>query len=65
MTEIKYQSTILSVAIHRPADSPIFGDFVTKIRVEDEGGGPFIALSLSEYRGGRKAKSGSTQKNWK
>ena len=51
MTEIKYQSTILSVAIHRPANSPIYGDFVTKIRVDDEGGGPFIALSQSEYRG--------------
>ena len=51
MTEIKYQSTTLSVAIHRPADSPICGDFVTNIRVDDEGGGPFIALSQSEYRG--------------
>lgn len=51
MTEIKYQSTILSVAIHRPADSPICGVFVTKIRVDDEGGGPFIALSQSEHRG--------------
>ena len=51
MTEIKYQSTILSVAIHRPADSPIYGECVTTVRVEDEAGGAFIAIRQNERQG--------------
>ena len=51
MTKIKYQSTILSVAIHRPCDNPIYGECVTTVRVEDEAGGAFIAIRQNERPG--------------
>ena len=40
----KYIVTPLSVAIHKKGESPIFGDGVTVINIEDESGGPFIQI---------------------
>ena len=38
------QTTINSIAIHRAGDSPIFGESTTIVRLDDEGGGPFIVI---------------------
>ena len=42
MTSVK--TTINSIAIHRAGDSPIFGESATIVRLDDEGGGPFIVI---------------------
>jgi len=41
---IALQTTINAIAIHRTGDSPIFGDSTTIVRLDDEGGGPFIVI---------------------
>lgn len=38
------QTTINAIAIHRTGDSPIFGESTTIVRLDDEGGGPFIVI---------------------
>lgn len=38
------QTTINAIAIHRVGDSPIFGESITIVRLDDEGGGPFIVI---------------------
>lgn len=38
------QTTINAIAIHRAGDSPIFGESTTIVRLDDEGGGPFIVI---------------------
>lgn len=38
------QTTINSIAIHRAGDSPIFGESTTIVRLDDEGGGPFVVI---------------------
>lgn len=42
MTAVK--TTINSIAIHRAGDSPIFGESTTIVRLDDDGGGPFIVI---------------------
>lgn len=44
----KYQTTILKVAVHREEEHPIFGEGVTYVKVEDEGGGPFIVIEQDD-----------------
>lgn len=39
-----FQATINAIAIHRAGDSPIFGESTTIVRLDDEGGGPFIVI---------------------
>lgn len=39
-----FQTTINAIAIHRTGDSPIFGESTTIVRLDDEGGGPFIVI---------------------
>jgi hypothetical protein len=41
VTPIKY-------AVHREKESPIFGETVTHVSVQDEGGGPFILLESNQ-----------------
>ena len=43
----KYVSTIMSVYVHNKAINPIYGEFNVVVRVEDEGGGPFLVLEQS------------------
>ena len=43
----KYISTIMSVSVHNKAVNPIYGEFNVVVRVEDEGGGPFLVLEQS------------------
>lgn len=38
------QTTITAIAVHMPDESPIFGERTTTIRLDDEGGGPFIVI---------------------
>jgi len=43
---VKYLvTTPIEVSIHRVGENPIFGHSVTKIRIQDEAGGPFIVLT--------------------
>jgi hypothetical protein len=36
--------TVTEIAVHREKDSPIFGEIVTHVKLDDEGGGVFIRL---------------------
>ena len=38
------QTTITAIVVHRTGDSPIFGESTTTVRLDDEGGGPFIVI---------------------
>lgn len=39
-----FQTTVTAIAIHRTGDSPILGDSTTIVRLDDEGGGPFVVI---------------------
>ena len=43
-----FQTTITAIAIHRNGDSPIFGESTTIVRLDDEGGGPFIVIEQAD-----------------
>lgn len=43
--------TITEIAVHSENDSPIFGEFNTKIKLEDEGGGMFVKISQDSDHG--------------
>ena len=36
--------TITEIAVHKEDESPIFGNIVTHVKLDDEGGGPFVKL---------------------
>lgn len=38
------QLTITEISVHSEKDHPIFGDLVTHVKLDDEGGGLFIKL---------------------
>lgn len=40
----KYAQTTTTISIHRVGDSPVFGESVTTVSLDDDGGGPFIVL---------------------
>ena len=40
-----YKKTTISVSIHHQTDSPLYGESVTIVSLNDEGAGPFIVLS--------------------
>ena len=42
---MKYKSTIIKISIHPENLNPVYGEGVTHLCIEDEGGGPFLALS--------------------
>lgn len=42
------KTTILSVSVHRDGSNAIFGEGVTHVSIEDEGGGGFIRLCQSD-----------------
>lgn len=37
--------TITEIAVHKEDQSPIFGNFVTHVKLDDEGGGTFIKIT--------------------
>lgn len=43
-----FQTTITAIAIHRVGDSPIFGESTTIVRLDDEGGGPFVVIEQAD-----------------
>lgn len=43
-----FQATITAIAVHRPEESPIFGESATTIRLDDDGGGPFIVIEQAD-----------------
>ena len=44
MEEVKYKITTMSVSICLPNHNPVYGDSVTTISIEDDGGGGYIKL---------------------
>jgi hypothetical protein len=36
--------TVTEIAVHKENESPIFGDIVTHVKLDDEGAGPFIKI---------------------
>jgi len=45
---IEYKITPIAVSVHRKSESPIFGEGVTNIRIDDEGGGMFLVISQED-----------------
>jgi hypothetical protein len=43
--------TTLEVSIHSESESPVFGELVTRVRIEDEGGGEFITITQNRDDG--------------
>lgn len=37
--------TVTEIAVHKEGESPIFGEIVTHVKLDDEGGGPFIKIT--------------------
>ena len=37
--------TVTEIAVHKEDESPIFGDIVTHVKLDDEGGGTFIKIT--------------------
>lgn len=42
---MKYKSTIIKISIHLENVNPRNGEGVTHVHIQDEGAGPFLALS--------------------
>ena len=42
---MKYKATIIRIAIHPENLNPVYGKGVTHVHIQDEGAGPFLALS--------------------
>ena len=42
---MKYKTTITRISIHPENVNPVYGEGVTHVCIEDEGAGPFLALS--------------------
>lgn len=36
--------TITEISVHRETESPVFGEIVTRVKLDDEGGGTFVKL---------------------
>ncbi len=41
----KYKTTVVAIAVHAENENPAYGEGVTVVRLEDEGGGPFLSLT--------------------
>jgi hypothetical protein len=39
--------TVTEIAVHKEGESPIFGDIVTHVKLDDEGAGTFIKIMQS------------------
>jgi hypothetical protein len=37
--------TVTEIAVHKEGESPIFGDIVTHVKLDDEGAGAFIKIT--------------------
>lgn len=41
---MKRVKTVIAMSVHSEGESAVFGEGATHVRVEDDGGGPFIVL---------------------
>ena len=41
--------TVTEIAVHKEDESPIFGDIVTHVKLDDEGGGTFIKITQHNH----------------
>lgn len=39
--------TVTEIAVHKEGESPIFGDLVTHVKLDDDGGGTFVRILQS------------------
>lgn len=39
--------TITEIAVHKEDESPIFGDLTTHVKLDDDGGGPYVRIMQS------------------
>lgn len=49
----KYKTTVISLSVHAENENPTYGESVTTISLEDEGGGPFLLLTQTPGDGER------------
>lgn len=49
---VTFAQTTTMISTHLPGDSPLFGESVVTVSLDDDGGGPFI--SLHQPNGGGK-----------
>ena len=43
-----YLGSITEITVHRQGDDPLFAEYATRIRLESEGGGPFLVLEQDD-----------------
>jgi len=43
--------TVTEIAVHKETESPIFGELVTHVKLDDEAGGTFIKLAQNSDTG--------------
>ena len=44
----EYKATPLVYAVHRSEQNPVFGETITRVRLDDEAGGGFIVLEQTD-----------------
>ena len=49
---VKFKQTITSITVHHPDSSPIFGEQITRVSIDDDAGGWFIKLEQDTDMGG-------------
>lgn len=54
----EFAVTPVAVAVHRKGESPIFGESLTHIRIEDDAAGPYLVLSQPSREIGDDLKPG-------
>lgn len=55
-----YKTTITSIAVHVEGQSPIFGEYTTQVRLDDDAAGVYLVLDQSGQDG---AESGIVKLN--
>lgn len=48
-----YKTTVITLSVHAENENPTYGESVTVVRLEDEGGGPFLSLTKTPGDGDR------------
>ncbi len=48
MTKREYKTTVLKIAVHPDDESPLYGNLLTHVSIEDEGGGPYLVIEQFE-----------------
>ena len=48
-----YKTTVIALSVHAENENPTYGESVTVLHLEDEGGGPFLSLTQAHGDGER------------